>query len=359
MIAGHLFSCETLDVTYAHDNIHVDFDSWMFDISSSPQGRSSQIEFIMRIQVLVIDDSPIERLFVEHLFANHSDFKVSFANDGIEAIESVKTQRPDVIISDLRMPGMNGLQFVKQVRNVDSSVPVILMTSFGSEKIAVDALAAGAASYVPKLDLQSELMNTIRNVIAITERRANRRRTLESLTYSESHFVLGNDDAGVSNLIGSLLDTAVTMKLLNGQEQTQVGISLQEALSNSIHHGNLELDSELRQLDEAHYYALADQRRRLRPYADRKVCVQALLSRTELRFVITDEGPGFDTKKVLDPTAEFNLERIGGRGLLLISSFMDDVYYNECGNQITMIKFVSAFNTDRVPDCKWETTACN
>ncbi len=313
----------------------------------------------MPIHILVIDDSPIERLFIEHLLASHSDFKVRFANDGIEAIGTVKTQRPDVIVSDLRMPGMNGLQFVKQVRNVDSSIPVILMTSFGSEKIAVDALAAGAASYVPKLDLQSELVNTIRSVIAVTERRANRRRTLESLTYSESHFVLGNDDAGVSNLIGSLLDTAVTMKLLNGQEQTQVGISLQEALSNSIHHGNLELDSELRQVDEANYYALADLHRRQSPYADRKVYVQALLSRSELRFVIRDEGPGFDTKKVLDPTAEVNLERMGGRGLLLISSFMDEVYYNEGGNQITMVKFVSAFNMDRVADCNWETTACS
>lgn len=313
----------------------------------------------MPIQVLVVDDSPIERLFIEHLLASHSDFDVRFANDGLEAIEFVTTQRPDVIVSDLRMPGMDGLQFVKHVRNVDSSIPVILMTSFGSEKIAVDALAAGAASYVPKLDLQSELVKTVMNVIAITERRANRRRTLELLTYSESHFVLGNDNAGVSSLIGSLLDTAVTMKLLNGQEQTQVGISLQEALSNSIHHGNLELDSELRQQDEAHYYDLADLRRGQSPYADRKVYVQALLSRSELRFVITDEGPGFDTKKVLDPTADVNLERIGGRGLLLISSFMDDVYYNECGNQITMIKFVSAFNIDRVADCSWKTTVCS
>jgi DNA-binding NarL/FixJ family response regulator len=286
-------------------------------------------------------------LFIEHLLANHSDFKVRFADDGVDAIEAVKNQRPDVIVSDLRMPGVNGLQFVKQLRNVDSSIPVILMTSFGSEKIAVDAITAGAASYVPKLDLKTELANTIRNIIAITERRANRRRTIESLTYSESHLVLGNDDAGVSSLIGSLLDTAVTMKLLNGQEQTQVGISLQEAISNSIYHGNLELDSELRQVDETNYYALADLRRRQSPYADRKVSVQALLSRSEIKFVITDEGAGFDTKKVLDPTAEVNLEHIGGRGLLLISSFMDDVYYNEAGNQITMIKFVSAFHTDQ------------
>ena len=312
----------------------------------------------MPIRILVIDDSPTERLFIGHLLANQSDFNVRFADDGFEAIVAVNIQRPDVIVSDLRMPRMNGLQFVKKVRSVDPSIPVILMTSFGSEKIAVDALAAGAASYVPKLDLQSELVHTIRNIIAITERRANRRRTLGALTCSESHFVLGNDVAGASNLIGCLLDTAVAMKLLNGQEQTQVGISLQEALSNSIHHGNLELDSELRQVNEANYCELANLRRGQSPYADRKIYVQALLSHSEIKFVVTDEGPGFDTKKVLDPTAEVNLERIGGRGLLLISSFMDDVYYNESGNQITMIKFVSSFRADPGAACKREAAVC-
>ena len=135
--------------------------------------------------------------------------------------------------------------------------------------------------------------------------------------------------------------------LLNGMIQLAeaagfVGIALQEALSNAIHHGNLELDSELRQVDENNYYALADQRRKQHPYAGRKVYVEAALSRSELHFVITDEGPGFDIRKVLDPTAEVNLDRIGGRGLLLIRSFMDSVTYNECGNQITMTKHVSA-----------------
>ena len=216
------------------------------------------------------------------------------------------------------------------------------MTSFGSEQIAVEALEAGAASYVSKRNLETELVGTIRNVLAITERKANRRRTLECLTYSESHFELGNDGAAISHLISHLLDAAVTMRLLTGQDQTHVGVALQEALSNAIHHGNLELDSELRQLNEQNYYDLADERRAQNPYAQRKVYVDAVLSRSELSFIITDEGPGFDANKVMDPTADVNLDRIGGRGLLLIRSFMDHVKYNDRGNQITMVKYVAA-----------------
>jgi CheY-like chemotaxis protein len=292
--------------------------------------------------ILVVDDSPTDRLFIGHFLRQHPEYTIAFANDGVDAIEAVKRQRPALIVSDLRMPRMNGLEFVRKLNVLDLNIPVILMTSFGSEQIAVDALSAGAASYVAKRNLESELVNTIRSVMAITERKENRRRTLGCLAYAELHFVLGNDGSAVAHLISHLLDAAVTMKLLSGQEQTHVGIALQEALSNAIHHGNLELDSELRQEDETDYYALADQRRTQHPYASRKVYVDATLSRSELSFIITDDGPGFDTARVLDPTAEVNLDRIGGRGLLLINSFMDSVTYNKRGNQITMVKHVTA-----------------
>ncbi len=296
----------------------------------------------MATQILVVDDSPTDRLFIGHFLRRHPNYTVTFANDGVEAMEIVRSRPMALIVSDLRMPRMNGLEFVKELKSRDLNIPVILMTSFGSEQIAVDALTAGAASYVAKRNLESELVSTIQNVLGITQARANRRRTQESLAYSESHFVLGNEASSVTHLISHLLDTSVAMKLLSGQEQTQVGISLQEALSNAIHHGNLELDSELRQADETTYYTLADQRRTQHPYADRRVYVEATLSRSELNFVITDEGPGFDVAKVLDPTAAVNLDRIGGRGLLLISSFMDNVTYNGRGNQITMTKKVTA-----------------
>ena len=303
----------------------------------------------MNTHILVVDDSATERMVIGHLFAQHPEFSVSFANDGAEAMQAARTQQPNLILSDLRMPVMNGLEFVKQLKSSGLNIPVILMTSFGSEQIAVDALSAGAASYVPKRNLDSHLIGTIASVMAVTERRRDRRRTLECLALSESKFVLGNDASAVAHMISHLLDTAVTMKLLSGQEPVHVGIALQEALSNAIHHGNLELDSELRQIDEKIYYMLADQRRSMDPYGDRKVHVDARFSRSKLSFVIRDDGPGFDTTKVLDPTAEVNLDRIGGRGLLLISSFMDDVSYNDRGNQITLVKYVSAVAPESVP----------
>ena len=300
----------------------------------------------MTIQILVVDDSPSERLFIGHFLSAFPDFLVTFASNGEEALQSLIIDQPDVIVSDLRMPVMNGLELVQRLKTIGLNIPVILMTSYGSEQIAVQALEAGAASYVPRKNLETQLIDTLRNVIGVTQKRRERRRTLACLSYCESHFVLENDASSVAPLISHLLDKAASMNLLSGQERTQVGIALQESMSNAIHHGNLELNSELRQVDERIYFELANARRAMAPYSNRRVRVEARLSRDEVRFVIADEGPGFDAAKVADPTAEVNLDRIGGRGLLLINSFMDEVSYNDRGNQITMVKYVASAADD-------------
>ncbi len=122
----------------------------------------------------------------------------------------------------------------------------------------------------------------------------------------------------------------------------RIGVALHESLSNAINHGNLELDSELRQEDESIYYELAEARRVMWPYCDRKVQFFASLNGERVKFVIRDEGPGFNHQKVLDPTMAENMDRVGGRGLLLIRSFMDEMSYNRRGNELTLQKFTSA-----------------
>ena len=115
-------------------------------------------------------------------------------------------------------------------------------------------------------------------------------------------------------------------------------VALEEALNNALYHGNLELGSELRETDRSAYRTLVEERRRTQPYRARKIHVAMTVEYDHGKFVIRDEGPGFDPQQLPDPTDPTNLEKPSGRGLLLMRTFMDDVIYNDLGNQVTLIK---------------------
>ena len=144
----------------------------------------------------------------------------------------------------------------------------------------------------------------------------------------------------MSPLIGRLQANLRRLNLFDETEQTRIGMALREALANAIEHGNLEASSKLREDDETVYHRLLAERRQQPPYCDRRVFIAAEESRQGVTYTIRDEGPGFDPSTLPDPTDPANLERISGRGLLLIHAFMDEVRHNATGNEITMIKRV-------------------
>ncbi len=289
--------------------------------------------------ILVVDDSPTERRRVGRLFEKGLDSaSISYAENGRVAFDSLQFVRPDLIVTDLRMPEMDGLGLVEKVTESGMGVPVILMTSYGNEEIALQALNAGAASYVPKAVLAKHLIKTAENVIILSQGKKNRQRVLQALTNVESRFQLDNDVTYISPLIGYLQEQMALMRLFDESQLIRVGVALHEALTNAIHHGNLELDSEWRQNDEAEFYRIAEERRTQKPYSDRRVRMVASLSDQEARFVIDDEGPGFAVEELRDPTDEINMDRMGGRGLLLIRSFMDEVEHNAKGNSVILVK---------------------
>jgi CheY-like chemotaxis protein/anti-sigma regulatory factor (Ser/Thr protein kinase) len=287
--------------------------------------------------ILVVDDSAVDRIRVEKMLGKEGHTVKSVAG-GHEALEVLKREPPDLVLTDMQMPEMDGLQLVEEIRGKYPAIPVILMTAHGSEEIAVEALQKGAASYVPKRNMARDLAETITNVLQVARAGRNEQQLLQSLISTESHFILENDASLIPSLIGHLENNLKRMKLCDENGLIRVAVALREALINAILHGNLEIDSEERDKDEKQYRALIAERREQEPYQDRRVHVYAKESRREAVYVIRDEGRGFDPSTLADPTDPANLEKTSGRGLLLIRTFMDEVHHNESGNEITMVK---------------------
>jgi CheY-like chemotaxis protein len=288
--------------------------------------------------VLIVDDSPIDRRIAGSIVEKFAGLRPTFAGNGEEALESIAREQPAVVLTDLQMPGMDGLALVQNIREKYPRLPVILMTAHGSEDVAIHALRAGAASYVPKKALGRELAETLRHVLDVAGIDRRRQKLLGSMERRESAFRLENDPDLLTPLINLLQDDLGGMGLCDDTARMRVGVALQEAMSNALYHGNLEVSSDLRQDDEREFYAMADRRRAEEPYRRRRISVEARLDRDTAIYTIEDEGPGFDTSSLDRPIDPEDLMRVGGRGMLLIRTFMDEVWHNQAGNRITLVK---------------------
>jgi CheY-like chemotaxis protein/anti-sigma regulatory factor (Ser/Thr protein kinase) len=290
---------------------------------------------------LVVDDSAMDRRLAGALL-KRAGIEPFFAENGAAALLHIERHPPDIVLTDLQMPEMDGLELTRRIRARSVAIPVILMTAHGSEEIAVQALQLGAASYVPKRSLAHDLVSTVHAVLELSRARRASLRVIASLDQIESRFVLDNDVSAIPVLVGHLESDLTRLKLCDETGLLQIGVALREALVNAIYHGNLELSSELREIDGGKpYHDLAAQRIHEAPYRDRRVRVTALQRPHEVRYVIADEGPGFDPAALPDPTDVSQLERVSGRGLLLIRTFMDEVEHSARGNEITLIKRLS------------------
>ncbi len=288
--------------------------------------------------VLVVDDSAIDRALIVGLIQKHLGCEIRTAANGAEALQAMATEPPDLVLTDLQMPELDGLALVEAIRLNYPFVPTILMTAHGSEEVAFQALKVGAANYVNKRNLVPRLSETIRDVLAVSQRTRQHLRLNDCWCGTQFQFELENDATLIPALVSHLQEYQATVRRRDETELVRVGIALHEALRNAMHHGNLELDSSLRQQNSDAYYRLADDRRRQAPYRHRRVILRAEETKYESRYQIIDEGPGFDAGSFqYDPTAAMNLDKPSGRGLFLIRTFMDEVAFNDSGNQITMI----------------------
>jgi CheY-like chemotaxis protein len=288
-------------------------------------------------RVLVVEDSPTQASELLFLLED-AGLEVDTATDGVAAMEALARRVPEIIVTDLQMPRMDGLALVVAVRRQYPSVPVVLITAHGSEEIAAHALRAGAASYVPKRYLCRDLAPVVLQIVAMSASDPSQERISESLDETRCRFTLANDESLVAPLIRRLETIVRELSLYDQTEIIRLAVALREAIVNAMDHGNLELNSDLRQDDESVYERLGDERRRLSPYQERKVRIDVAVTRTEAMFTIRDEGPGFDPSTLPDPNDAAQLSRIGGRGLLLIRALTDDVSFNSTGNAITLVK---------------------
>jgi DNA-binding NarL/FixJ family response regulator len=117
------------------------------------------------LRILIVDDHPILREGVAAILANQTDLLViGEACDGTEAVSRFRELRPDVVLMDLQMPGMGGIEATEAIRAEFPKARIIVLTTYAGDVQAVRALRAGAAGYLLKSSVRTELVDAVRRV---------------------------------------------------------------------------------------------------------------------------------------------------------------------------------------------------
>lgn len=112
------------------------------------------------INILVVDDEEMMRSLLDKMLSTEG-YNIITANDGIQALEIIADEKIDLVVSDMKMPRMNGLELLKKMREDYPDIGIIMMTAYGDTYTIKDSLLLGADEYLPKPFKRLELLMTV------------------------------------------------------------------------------------------------------------------------------------------------------------------------------------------------------
>jgi DNA-binding NarL/FixJ family response regulator len=184
---------------------------------------------IMSIKILLVDDQALMRDGIRMLLELEADFSlVAEACNGVEALSLYKQHRPDVVLMDIEMPKMNGIDATQHIKNYDAQANILVLTTFGQEDYIRQALLAGAQGFVLKAISSEELTQNIRSIFngetvldnQSMELLINSYRGMAASQGARSNFLLSTREAQIIKLMANKLSNREIAEKLDLAEGT-------------------------------------------------------------------------------------------------------------------------------------------
>jgi len=289
---------------------------------------------MIRTRVLVIEDeSALRRMLADGL--EQRGHQVLLAHNGADGLQVFEKERPDIVLTDLRMPGKRGLDVLRHIKTIQPEAKVVIMTGYGSEETAIEALRGGAINYLKKPFTFRDLYEVIEKIANLKNREIN----TECVREETKQVVTGNEIDRVWSVVNQLI---ICAENICGTEKTQeLGLGLYEIIINAIEHGNLAITFEEKctAIKQNVYESLLRERVSDPIYATRRVTIDYRMIPGELHYTVADEGSGFDWQNTVrsglsgDPLAPC------GRGLFLARIYLDRMEFNQKGNKVHLVTY--------------------
>jgi len=290
------------------------------------------------MNLLLAEDTAEVQEYLRSYFikAGHS---VYCANDGEKALQIFLNENIEGIFCVLTLPKLGGLELLNEVKSSNRNCPFVMICPYDDSETALESIQLGACDFLIK-DINSRHLNRVLDrVVSLKDGFIFDQNTLDFLLQETKKLEIGNDFGVVKSIVAFITKDLLNYGILKHEQLFRMNILLKEAIDNAIFFGNLGMDPDIRKENPKLFYKTALQKKDIEPYKDRKVTIQYEISSNSAKYIVRDEGKGFPHADMLDQVDPDNLLRIEGRGLIMIMNFMDEVFWNERGNEITMVRF--------------------
>jgi len=289
------------------------------------------------MKVLVVEDDYSSRELLR-ICIEKEGYQCQTANDGLDGFNLFKKYCPDLIISDVRMPNMDGIELLESIRKISKDVIIVFITGHGNEELALQALQLGANNYIKKPIDITEIKTLTNRYYDVIRSKAIQSNIVDLIKHREMEIEITSD----MNLVQSLANylSKKTGNFFDSKERMRIELGINELLINAIEHGNWDISYEEKNeaLLKNRIADLYKTRQEHPDNVDKKVVVKYKQSEKFCEWIITDDGNGFDWKIVPDPT-KTDLTRINGRGILLSRLQFDEMEYLGNGNSVRIKKY--------------------
>ena len=273
-------------------------------------------------RILVVDDDRMTRHVLKKVLTS-AGFTTSVAKDGVDGLKALRAQRFDLLLLDVWMPRMNGLDLLAQIRNRKSRPRVLVMTSDDAPETLLRAVREQAFDYVHKPVEPAVLLRTVRDVL-----KAEAAPPIEVISarpeWVELVVPCTREAAERIQNVVAQLDAD-----LDPEVRESIAYAFRELLLNAVEWGG--------KLDPS-----------------RKVRISCLRAQKMLLYRIADPGPGFNIANLphaaighepTQPIAHMDVReakgiRPGGFGLLMVRASVDELLYNEKRNEVVFVKYL-------------------
>ncbi|KPZ77032.1 two-component system response regulator [Leptospira kirschneri serovar Mozdok] len=296
------------------------------------------------MRILFLDDEEMIRDLFREIFGIIHD--LTLIGSAEEALEVCKDKSFDLIITDVRLPKMSGIDFISRLRDKEINTPFIVITGNQDIEISIRALRLGAVDFFIKpfrMDAIRHSLQKFENLFIFSQELISKNHF--QLTHSKQNFAIKPSLKNLNQYVNLVMRSISLIPGIHTDDILSIKLALYELLGNAIEHGFAGISYEHKASllsSDVDYVDHVDQ---ICSNINECVLLEIGFEDQKVYVSLKDRGAGFDPSKVPDPVTDPNASYLSGREIFLARMNVDELVYNDIGNEVSFSKTLKRANS--------------